>query len=109
MAKPGRRATRAEDPRTEFGFVFGRYRERAGVSLRELAARLGLAPGSFRNLHAYETGALLPPAPEIVLAMMEALGYGVYDEETQTALLAALDDHIRTVHPDFRRPEAPRP
>lgn len=101
--KRGRSPSRTAKPKTEFGFVFSRYRAASRISLRELAARLGYSPGSYRNIHAYETGDRLPPGPTIVLEMMEALGYGVNDEETQVALIAALDDQIRTIHPSFRR------
>ncbi len=94
--------TRAQ-PTTEFGQVFSVLRKDTGVSLRELSARLGYAPGGSRNIGKYEVGILLPPPPEVILHWMEALGYPVDSAETQHILLVALDDHIRAVYPEFRR------
>lgn len=98
---PGR-PRRTKEPTTEFGWLLSRLRAGQGVSLRELAGRLGYAPSSYPNLQKYESGELLPPEPKVILHITEALGYTIEDEQTKQLLLAALADHIREVYPSFQ-------
>ena len=85
----------------EFARLLTGVRERAGLSVREAAARAGLPSASAGG---YFAGRHLPPAnrPEVLSALLEACG--VYEERDVTLWLEALR---RTRHARRARSRAP--